>query len=233
MGGIGASAATLDWAMAEMVTHPAELARLQEEVDGVVGRGRSVAMEDVPALRRTKAAVKETLRMHPPSPLLLPHIAMEACEVEVEEGREGDGDGDGRKKKTTIQTTAKKTKVYKIAAGTRMLVNVWAIGNDPETWAEAERFRPERFMAEAAEIDVKGQHFELLPFGSGRRSCPAIAMATALMELALASLLHSFDWAPPPPHGGHGVDMAEKYGMVMPRRRPLLLVPVRFRLRAP
>ena len=117
---------------------------------------------------------------------------------------------------------------YKIPAGTRMFVNAWAIGNDPDTWEEPEKFMPERFVAgKCARIDTRGQHFELVPFGSGRRICPAIGLASALMELTVASLVHCFEWTV---HHEARVDMTEKYGMVMPRKDPLLVVPVSFRL---
>ena len=209
MGGIGSSAVTLDWAMAELLSNPRVLRKVQEEVDQVVGKERMVDMADLPSLHNTRAVVKETLRLHPPSPLLLPRISIEACELQVE-GEEKVGGS------------------YKIPAGTRMFVNAWAIGHDPNTWDEPEKFMPERFVSgNGADIDMRGQHFELVPFGSGRRICPAIGLASALMELTVASLVHCFEWAI---HEEADVDMTEKYGMVMPRQDPLVVVPVRFRL---
>ena len=78
----------------------------------------------------------------------------------------------------------------------RVLVNAWAIGRDPATWERAEEFVPERFLGgtAAASVDFRGQHFELLPFGAGRRMCPGIGFAEASAEMALASLLYHFDW---------------------------------------
>ena len=220
MGGIGSSAVTLDWAMAELLSNPRVLRKVREEVDRVVGKERMVDMADLPSLHITKAVVKETLRMHPPSPLLLPRISIEACELQVE-GDDGQGQGQG-------QGHGEKGGSYKIPAGTRMFVNAWAIGHDPVTWDEPEKFMPERFVAgKGADIDMRGQHFELVPFGSGRRICPAIGLASALMELTVASLVHCFEWAI---HEEANVDMTEKYGMVMPRQDPLVVVPIRFRL---
>ena len=208
MGGINTSVVTLDWAMAEILSNPRVLKKLQEESEGVVGKERMVGVEDLPRLPYMKAVMKETLRKHPPGPLLMPHCSTEDCEVSVEE--EGGAE-----------------ETYTLPKGTTMLVNAWAIGNDPATWDEPEAFMPERFLAPArAHVDVRGQHFEVLPFGSGRRICPAMGLALVMVESVVASLAHCFEWAVPCNAG----DMAEKYGLTVSRRAPLLAVPVAFRL---
>ncbi|MBA0784593.1 hypothetical protein Gotri_027416, partial [Gossypium trilobum] len=84
---------------------------------------------------------------------------------------------------------------YDIPAKTLVYVNAWAIGKDPETWENPEEFYPERFIG--SPIDYKGQHFELIPFGAGRRVCPGMHMGVAVVELALANLLYKFDWEMP------------------------------------
>ncbi|XP_050238353.1 geranylhydroquinone 3''-hydroxylase CYP76B74-like [Mercurialis annua] len=74
-------------------------------------------------------------------------------------------------------------------------IAIHAIGRDPSTWEDPLSFKPERFVGSS--LDVKGHNFELLPFGSGRRVCPGLAMATRQLPLILASLVHCFDWSLP------------------------------------
>uniref|UniRef100_A0A0E0FIX7 Cytochrome P450 n=1 Tax=Oryza nivara TaxID=4536 RepID=A0A0E0FIX7_ORYNI len=82
---------------------------------------------------------------------------------------------------------------YTIPAHTRVVINAWAIGRDPAAWGQQpDEFSPEKFLNGA--IDYKGQDFELLPFGAGRRGCPGIVFGVSAMEIALASLLYHFDW---------------------------------------
>ena len=207
MGGIGTLAITLDWAMAEILANPRVLRKLQEESDNVVGKERMVEMADLANLPYMKAVVKETLRKHTPGPFLIPHMSTEACTLQL--------DHDG------VQCE------YEIPSGTRMLVNAWAIANDPSVWKEPSKFLPERFITEP-DIDVYGRHYQLLPFGSGRRMCPGIGLAMGMVELGVANLTHCFDWSV---HGHDAaVDMSEKLGLSLPRIAPLLAVPKTFRL---
>ena len=88
-----------------------------------------------------KAVIKETLRLHPPGPLFLPHLSTADCKVEG----------------------------YTIPAGTTVMINAWAIGRDPKFWEDSEEFKPERFLAggHAAAVDYRGQDFSYITFGSG------------------------------------------------------------------
>ena len=95
--------------------------------------------------------------------------------------------------------------------------NAWAIGRDPESWKNPDVFEQKRFMGSRSIVDFKGQHFELIPFGAGRRSCPAITFGTASIELALAQLLHSFYWELPPGVTAKYLDMKEAFGITMHR----------------
>ena len=79
---------------------------------------------------------------------------------------------------------------YQINPNTRIHDNVWAIGRDPNLWKNPEEFLFERFIENS--IDFRGQHFELLPFGAGRRVCPASYMGSAEVLLFIKSLLFSF-----------------------------------------
>ncbi|EAZ41669.1 hypothetical protein OsJ_26206 [Oryza sativa Japonica Group] len=143
-GGTESSAVTVEWALSELLKKPEVFAKATEELDRVVGRGRWVTEKDVPSLTYVDAIVKETMRLHPVAPMLVPRLSREDTSV------------DG----------------YDIPAGTRVLVSVWTIGRDPKLLDAPEEFMPEKVIGN--KIDVKGQDFELLPFGSGRRMCPGL-----------------------------------------------------------
>ncbi|XP_059645441.1 cytochrome P450 736A117-like [Cornus florida] len=111
---------------------------------------------------------------------------------------------------------------YDIAAGTMVMINAWAIGRDPMSWVEPEEFQPERFLNSS--IDFRGQDFELIPFGAGRRGCPGTSFAMATNEFVLANLLHKFNWTLPGGAKGEHLDMTECSGGTIRRRIPLLAV---------
>lgn len=185
---------TLDWGMTELIMNPIVMKKAQAEVRSVVGDRKTVLETDLAQLHYVKAVVKEIFRLHPPAPVLVPRESMEEVTI------------DG----------------YNIPAKTRFFVNAWAIGRDPESWENPEVFEPDRFLGST--IDFKGQDFELIPFGAGRRSCPAITFGTATVELALAQLLHSFDWELPPGIGINDLDMTEVFGITMHRVSHLVVV---------
>nr|ACN40196.1 unknown [Picea sitchensis] len=196
--GSDTSSTSIEWAMSEVLRNPPVLKKIQEELERVVGMGRMVHESDLPRLVYLQAVVKETLRLHPPGPLLLPHISIETCNVLG----------------------------YKIPSGTRLLVNVWAIGRNPKSWGEdAESFKPERFM-EAGFLDAKVENFEWIPFGAGRRGCPGQQMAMIVVEFAVAQLLHCFNWRLPDDMDEQKLDMSEKnHGITVSRAHELFAVP--------
>ncbi|KAK4706820.1 hypothetical protein R3W88_033616 [Solanum pinnatisectum] len=106
---------------------------------------------------------------------------------------------------------------FDIPKGSRFLVNTWAIGRDPEVWFEPEKFVPERFIG--SNIDLRGRDFQLLPFGSGRRSCPGLQLGLTTVRLVLAQLVHCFDWELLNSMKPNDLDMTEKFGLVMSRAR--------------
>ncbi|XP_028755491.1 cytochrome P450 71A1-like [Neltuma alba] len=150
-------------------------------------------------MKYLKCVVKETLRLHPPGPLLAP-----------------------RKTLSSVKLGG-----YDIPPKTKVLVNVWAIHRDPKYWERPEEFVPERF--EKSEIDFKGQDFELIPFGFGRRGCPGQSFGIASVEYALANLLYWFDWKLPDDgtsSSAMDIDMSEASGLVVSKKIPLLLQPI-------
>ncbi|KAL1068646.1 hypothetical protein V6Z11_D12G211100 [Gossypium hirsutum] len=184
----------LEWAMTELLRHPKIMKKLQNEVRNVSAENSSISVDDLDNMRYLKAVIKETLRLHPPIPLLLP----------------------------TISTKDVKLKGYDIIQGTQVIINAWAIGRDLASWENPEEFLPDRFLDNS--IDFKGQHFELIPFGSGRRICPGILFAIAINELLLANLVHKFDWSLPGGAKEKDLDMTETGGLTIRKKSPLIAV---------
>lgn len=113
-------------------------------------------------------------------------------------------------------------KGYQIPAKTRVFINVWAVTRDENSWENVDEFLPDRFANNP--IDFKGQDFQFIPFGAGRRSCPGISFAVASVEHALANLLCWFDWKLPEGVTKENLDMSEALGMTVHKKLPLLLV---------
>ena len=163
LAGVDTGAITMIWAMAELAKNPRLMKKAQDEVRNFIGDKGKVTESDTDHLHYLKMIVKETFRLHPPATLLLPRETMSHFKING----------------------------YDIYPKMLVQVNAWAIGRDPKYWENPEEFIPERFMDNS--IDYKGQNFELLTFGSGRRSCPGIYMATTTIELVLANLLYCFN----------------------------------------
>ncbi|XP_031098863.1 cytochrome P450 CYP82D47-like [Ipomoea triloba] len=180
----------LTWALSLILNNSSVLEKIRAELDVHVGRERHVNQFDLNNLIYLQAVVKETLRLYTPGPLLLPHECIDDCVVNG----------------------------YNIQKGTRLLVNVSMIHRDPDFWSDPDVFRPERFLNECKDIDVRGNHFELIPFGSGRRVCPAISLALQVMELVLACLIHDFDLKR---ISDEPIDMKEMVGMTNKKATPL------------
>nr|WHU31430.1 flavonoid 3'-hydroxylase [Echinacea purpurea] len=197
--GTDTSSSTVEWAIAELIRHPQILKQAQEEMDNVVGRDRFVTELDLSQLTFLQAIVKETFRLHPSTPLSLPRIASESCEV------------DG----------------YYIPKGCTLLVNVWAIARDPKMWSDPLEFRPTRFLpgGEKPNVDVKGNDFEVIPFGAGRRICVGISLGLRMVQLLVATLVQTFDWELANGLQPEKLNMNEAYGLTLQRAEPLMVHP--------
>ncbi|CAM8892484.1 unnamed protein product [Rhodiola kirilowii] len=195
------SSSSIEWAMAELINNPKVLKAARDEIDSIIGSGRIVDESDVPNLPYMQAVMKETYRLHPPIPLIIRRSFVPAVI------------GD-----------------YAVPAGTLLFVNTWAIGRNPKYWAKPTEFRPNRFLdGEAGSVvDLKGQHFELLPFGTGRRGCPGMMMALQELPMVVGAMIQCFDWKPVCPvtddDDSVSVDMSERPGLTVPRKFDLLCV---------
>ncbi|KAL2933259.1 Cytochrome P450 71A25 [Bienertia sinuspersici] len=193
--GIDTTFTLIEWTMSELIKHPRVMKKLQQEVRKTV-KSR-VSENDLENLTYLKAVIKEALRLHPPAPLLLYR----------ESTRDAKIDG------------------YDIDAGTQVIINAWAIQRDSMYWDEPEDFYPERFLtSKASSIDFKGQDFQFIPFGSGRRICPGMSFAMINAELAVANLVYEFDWKLPDGEECWMLDMAEKEGINVQKRNPLMVI---------
>ncbi|CBI38004.3 Cytochrome P450 84A1 [Vitis vinifera] len=201
-GGTETVASAIEWAMAELMKSPDDLKKLQQELTDVVGLNRRLHESDLEKLTYLKCCIKETLRLHPPIPVLL----HETSEASVVAG-------------------------YSVPARSDVMINAWAINRDKTAWEDPETFKPERFLKKDAP-DFKGSHFEFIPFGSGRRSCPGMQLGLYGLDLAVAHLVHCFSWELPDGMKASDLDMSDLFGLTAPRAIQLVAVPT-YRLQCP
>ncbi|EFH54615.1 predicted protein [Arabidopsis lyrata subsp. lyrata] len=164
--GTETNSTTVEWALAELLRNPEAMANAKVEINFIVGPNRYVRDSNLFEFPYLQAVVTETLRLHPPSPFLIPRKAESDTEILG----------------------------YPIPENAQILVNAWAIGRDPSVWENAEQFEPERFLGR--DIETIGKDFEMIPFGAGQRICPGISLALRIVPLMLASLIYSFEWHP-------------------------------------
>ncbi|XP_065855336.1 cytochrome P450 76A2-like [Euphorbia lathyris] len=186
---------TVEWAMTELLRNPEAMRKVKAELTSIMGPNMKVEENDINNLPYFQAIIKETLRLHTPGPLLLPRKARQDT----------------------------KFMGYDIPENTQVFINVWAIARDPQVWDDPLSFKPERFMD--SNVDFKGHHFELLPFGAGRRICVGLSLAHRVLNLILGSLIHHFDWELAANISAESMDMREILGTTMRKLEPLLIVP--------
>nr|BBD34759.1 putative cytochrome P450 [Eschscholzia californica subsp. californica] len=181
---------SLVWALTLLVNHPHVLKKAQDELDMHVGWERKVEESDMKNLVYLQAIMKEAMRLNPAGTLSAPRMST---------------------KDSTVSG-------YHIPAGTHLFINTWKIQRDPNVWVEPTEFRPERFLTTHKDFDLKGKNFELLPFGSGRRSCIGATLALNVLHQTLARLLHGFDLKAP---SDVPIDMTGSPGLTNMKATPL------------
>nr|WHP37780.1 linalool 8-hydroxylase CYP76T1 [Camellia sinensis] len=197
LAGTDTTSSTVEWAMAELLHKPEKLAKAQVELKEVIGKDGIIQESDISRFPYLQAVVKETLRLHPPGPLLIPHKA--EADVEI--------------------------CGFLVPKNAQVLVNVWAIGRDSSIWLCPNSFEPERFLD--LEVDMRGQDFELIPFGAGRRMCPGLLLGYRMVHFMLASLIHSFDWKLGGGMEPEDMDMSDKFGLTLQKAIPLKAIPIK------
>nr|WPT08307.1 flavonoid 3'-hydroxylase [Thymus daenensis] len=197
--GTDTTSSTVEWAIAELLRHPEFLSRSRQELDSVVGKDRLVTESDLPQLVYLQAVIKENFRLHPSTPLSLPRIAEESCDING----------------------------YHIPKGATLLINVWAIARDPKQWSEPLEFRPDRFLpgGEKPNVDVRGNDFEVIPFGAGRRICVGMSLGIRMVQLLTATLIHAFDFELANGLSARNLNMEEQFGVTLQRAEPLVVHP--------
>ncbi|KAH7861523.1 hypothetical protein Vadar_027353 [Vaccinium darrowii] len=193
------TATTVEWAMSEIIKNPKIMKKAQDEVRRVFDSKGNVDETGLEELKYLKLIIKETLRFHPPVPLLLPRVCGERCKINGCE----------------------------IPEKAKVMINAWAIGRDPNHWDDAESFIPERFLDST--VDYKGNNFEYVPFGAGRRICPGMNFGLANVEFELAQLLFYFDWKLPGGMKPEELDMTEEFGAVVRRKEDLKVIPIPYK----
>ncbi|KAL8473628.1 hypothetical protein ACS0TY_030463 [Phlomoides rotata] len=194
--GTDTTSSTLEWAMAEALRNPETMNRAKAELEQAVGKGKIIDEADISRLPYLRCMVKETLRIHPPVPFLIPRRVDQDVEVAG----------------------------FTVPKNSQVFVNAWSIGRDPEIWENPLDFKPERFLE--SEIDMRGRDFELIPFGAGRRICPGLPLAVRMVPVMLGSLLNSFDWKLAGGIAPKELDMEEKFGITLQKAQPLRAVPI-------
>ena len=189
-GGNDTIVVTLTWATTLLLNNRHVLKKAQDELDDQVGKERIVNESDIKKLVYHQAIVKETLRLYPRAPLSAPREFTKDCTIGG----------------------------YHVPKGTRLIPNLWKIQTDHHKWSDPLKFKLERFLTTHKDVDFKGQNFEFIPFGSGRRICPGAYFGVQMVHLALASFLHMYGISTP---SNVKVDMTESFGLTNLKATPL------------
>ncbi|MED6150366.1 hypothetical protein PIB30_071572 [Stylosanthes scabra] len=195
--GVETTSITIEWAMAELLKSAKKLEKVRNELQHVLGKDEQLEEKHIPKLPFLKAVVKETFRLHPPAPFLVPHKSQEDV----------------------------KLCGFNVPKNAQIWVNVWAMGRDSSIWRNPNEFMPERFLE--SEIDFQGHDFELIPFGAGKRMCPGLPMAYRGVHILLGSLLHCFDWKLANEEKEEDLDMSENFGITLRKAQSLQAIPIK------
>ncbi|KAI8542240.1 hypothetical protein RHMOL_Rhmol08G0123100 [Rhododendron molle] len=194
-GATDTTSSSVEWAMAELLRTPETLKKAKAELEQNIGKGKPIEESDIPQLPYLQAIMKESMRLHPPAPLLIPRTVETDVEVYG----------------------------YTVPQGAQVLVNAWAISHDPSVWENPTTFMPERFLE--LDVDVRGRDLELIPLGAGRRICPGLSLAIRIVPVMLGSLINSFDWKLEGGMKPEELDMDDKFGITVQKAQPLRVVP--------
>ncbi|KAH6817839.1 hypothetical protein C2S51_001442 [Perilla frutescens var. frutescens] len=196
--GADTTSGTVEWAMTELIRNPTKMWKLSDEVRDFIKENGQIEESDIPRLPYLQAVVKETFRLHPAAPFLVPHKVDSDVEI----------------------------KGYIVPKNAQILVNVWASGRDPHIWTNANEFVPERFLNENNGVDFRGHDFELIPFGAGRRICPGLPLAYRMVHQMLATFVGNFEWRLQSIKPQE-MDMNENFGLSLQKAVSLRAIPTK------
>ncbi|KAK6130116.1 hypothetical protein DH2020_036132 [Rehmannia glutinosa] len=198
IGGTDTTTTTVEWAMSELLHNPTILSKAKQKLSLKITPGKTVQEQDILGLPYLTAVIKETMRLHPIAPFLLPRRAEEDVEICG----------------------------YTIPKHTQVLINTWSITRDTTHWEDPTVFKPERFLNSEI-LDFRGRDLSFIPFSAGRRICPGLNLAVRMVSLILATLVHDFDWTLPNGMAPEEMDMTDKFGVVLHKAEPLVAVPMK------
>ncbi|KAF7811080.1 cytochrome P450 89A2-like [Senna tora] len=196
--GTDTTTTALQWIMANLVKYPHIQQRVFEEIRDVIGNKggqdnyKEVKEEDLSKLLYLKAVILEGLRRHPPGHFLLPHAVSKDVVL-----------GD-----------------YLVPKNGTINFMVAEMGWDPRVWENPMEFKPERFLKSEGEevFDITGsKEIKMMPFGAGRRICPAYNLAMLHLEYFVANLVWNFEWKA----ANGDVDLSEKLEFTVVMKNPL------------
>ncbi|KAG7960840.1 hypothetical protein I3843_10G146500 [Carya illinoinensis] len=184
-----------EWVMARLMKHPEIMRKVNEELTEIVGLDNLVEESHLLKLHYLDVVIKETLRLHPPVPFLVPRTPSESSIIGG----------------------------YHVPKGSKILLHVWAIQRDPKYWDNPLEFKPERFLNDPhGRFDYSGNNFKYFPFGPGRRICAGLTLGDRTLKYILASFFHSFKWKLPQ---GSEMDFSETFGLSVKKKIPVIAIP--------
>lgn len=193
--GTDTSATALEWALLHLVSDQNIQEKLYKEIVDCVGKDGVITEDNVEKMPYLGAIVKETFRRHPPSHFVLSHAATKDTQLGG----------------------------YTIPSDAYVEFYTAWLTEDPSLWKDPGEFRPERFLTgDGVDVDITGMRgVKMLPFGAGRRICPAWTLGTLHVNMMLAKMVQAFKWLPVP---GSPPDPTETFAFTVVMKNPLKAV---------
>ncbi|XP_072172647.1 cytochrome P450 2J6-like [Diadema setosum] len=181
--GTDTTTTSIKWALLHLTKFVDLQAKVQEELDRVVGRDRMPAISDKPYLVYTQAFLAESMRYSCIATFGVPH---------------------GAKEDTTLHG-------YDIPKGSVVMPNLWAVCHDPKTFPNPDVFDPMRFVDAEGQIIPSLLERVSTQFGIGRRACVGEQIAQVERFTFVSHVLHRYSLSAP--GGPASVNLAPAGGL--------------------